>query len=72
MEKIGKLKGSTKGTAKAGKKGDSLKKLSKTMFVSQEEEKPVIAFKDPLNKDEQIVKTTLLKGGIYDSIGTKY
>ncbi len=60
-------------TAATNRKGDVKDKAKKTYFEEiQVNSPPVPLFKEPLSKDEQIVKSKLLSGGIYDSVGNIY
>ena len=79
MEKLGKFSGKGKEQSKRkdqikgkGKTGKSVKQTKSSLNTNKGDEKPVLNFKDPLSKEERVVKQTLIKGGIYDTMGDKY
>lgn len=54
-----------------GKKGSKTKRQPK-IVENKEESKPVVVCRDSLSKAEQNIKSSLIKGGIYDTVGDIY
>lgn len=71
MENLGGLKRAAKGKT-AGKKEEKKEEKKSRLMAKVEDIEIVPAYKEPLNKEEQAVKNTLLKGGIFDSLGDSY
>lgn len=67
MENLGGLKRAAKGKTVVKKEEKKSRLMAKV-----EDIEIVPAYKEPLNKEEQAVKNTLLKGGIFDSLGDSY
>lgn len=71
MEKMGKLKGKKKPSGKENKK-DKNQSKNKGYHQDKKEQKPVVFLKEKLTKEQKAVKTTLIRGGIFDNMGNKY